>query len=151
LHVPRPPLQSGSARVGAEAGRSGADQRTDPRDPRRDPRDPRQIDGLDRRIVALLAEREQFVRRAGRLKTDAGAVRAPQRVAQVVERVRSAATELGASPEVVERTYRAMIGAFIDLELASIGATGAPPIEPVRMEDAGELLTLQRAACCDAR
>jgi isochorismate pyruvate lyase len=88
------------------------------------------IDALDRRVVALLAERETLVRRAGRLKTDADTVRAPQRVAQVVERVRSTATELGATPDVVERTYRAMIGAFIDLELASIGATGAPPIEP---------------------
>jgi chorismate mutase/predicted N-acetyltransferase YhbS len=103
-----------------------------------------EIDRLDRRMVALLAERETLVRRAGRLKTDAAAVRAPQRVTQVVERVRSTATELGASPDVVERTYRAMIGAFIDLELASIAS--GPPIEPVRIEDAGELLTLQRAA-----
>lgn len=104
------------------------------------------IDGLDRRIIALLAERETFVRQAGRLKTDAGAVRAPQRVAEVVRRARSTAAELGASPDVVERTYRAMIGAFIDLELASIGATAAPPIEPAGPQDAGELLTLQRAA-----
>ncbi|GAA0366618.1 GNAT family N-acetyltransferase [Actinoallomurus spadix] len=104
------------------------------------------IDELDRRIIALLAERETFVRRAGRLKTDAGAVRAPDRVAQLVRRARSTATELGASPDVVERTYRAMIGAFIDLELAAVGMTGAPPIEPVRPGDAGELLTLQRAA-----
>ncbi|MEV5748263.1 GNAT family N-acetyltransferase [Actinoallomurus sp. NPDC052308] len=105
-----------------------------------------QIDGLDRRIVALLAERETLVRQAGRLKTDAGAVRAPRRVAQVVERARSTAVELGASPDVVARTYQAMISAFIDLELASVGVADAPPIEPAGPEDAGELLTLQRAA-----
>ncbi|WP_433180054.1 chorismate mutase [Actinoallomurus sp. CA-150999] len=91
-----------------------------------------EIDELDRRIVALLAERENLVRRAGRLKTDASAVRAPQRVEQVVQRVRAAAADLGATPDVVERTYRAMIGAFIDLELTTLGTS---PVDSVRIED----------------
>jgi isochorismate pyruvate lyase len=75
------------------------------------------IDALDREIVALIARREQLVRRAGTLKADTAAVRAPARVEQVVERVRGVAQEQGASPDVVERTYRAMIAAFVDLEL----------------------------------
>lgn len=75
------------------------------------------IDLLDREIVRLLGQRETLVRRAGRLKSDSAAVRAPDRVAQVVARVRGVAEEVGASPAVVERTYRAMIDAFIDLEL----------------------------------
>ncbi|MDN5749019.1 MAG: chorismate mutase [Pseudonocardia sp.] len=77
----------------------------------------RRIDRVDHDIVRLLATREQLVRRAGQLKTDTQAVRAPARVDQVVARVRAAADEAGASPDVVERTYRAMIAAFIDLEL----------------------------------
>jgi isochorismate pyruvate lyase len=79
-----------------------------------------EIDALDRRLVALLAEREGLVRRAGRLKADTAAIRAPGRVEQVVERVRAVAAEAGASPDVVERTYRAMIAAFIDLELTAL-------------------------------
>lgn len=79
-----------------------------------------EIDQLDRRLVTLLAEREGLVRRAGRLKADTGAVRAPGRVEQVVAKVRGLATEAGASPDVVERTYRAMIAAFIDLELTTL-------------------------------
>lgn len=75
------------------------------------------IDGLDRELVALIAQREQLVRRAGTLKADADAVRAPARVEQVVAKVRALAVERGASPDVVERTYRAMIAAFVDLEL----------------------------------
>ncbi|GAA0234323.1 chorismate mutase [Cryptosporangium japonicum] len=75
------------------------------------------IDGLDREIVGLLARREQLVRRAGRLKADSDAVRAPARVEQVIAKVRALADESGADPAVVEATYRAMIGAFIDLEL----------------------------------
>jgi isochorismate pyruvate lyase len=79
-----------------------------------------EIDALDRQIVGLLAAREGLVRRAGRLKADTAAVRAPGRVEQVVERVRAVAAETGASPDVVERTYRAMIAAFIDLELTTL-------------------------------
>ncbi|MEV0402898.1 chorismate mutase [Actinoallomurus sp. NPDC050550] len=93
-----------------------------------------EIDELDRRIVALLAERENLVRRAGRLKTSATAVRAPQRVEQVVQRVRAAAADLGATPDVVERTYRAMIGAFIDLELTTLDTS---PVDSARTEDTG--------------
>jgi isochorismate pyruvate lyase len=79
-----------------------------------------EIDRLDRRLVTLLAEREGLVRRAGRLKADTDDVRAPGRVEQVVAKVRAMATEAGASPDVVERTYRAMIAAFIDLELTTL-------------------------------
>ncbi|MDN3353395.1 chorismate mutase [Actinomadura sp. DC4] len=79
-----------------------------------------QVDRLDRRIVGLLADRERLVRQAGRLKTGTAAVRAPGRVEEVVARVRAIAAEAGASPDVAERTYRAMIAAFIDLELATL-------------------------------
>ena len=76
------------------------------------------IDTLDRRIVALLAQRQQWVVAAGALKANEQAVRAPARVEQVIAKVRGFAEEEGASPEVVERAYRALIAAFIDLELA---------------------------------
>jgi isochorismate pyruvate lyase len=75
------------------------------------------IDVLDAQIVALIAERQQWVERAGRLKADRAAVPAPARVEQVVAKVRALAADGGADPLVVERTYRAMIAAFIELEL----------------------------------
>lgn len=78
----------------------------------------RSIDALDRRIIALLAERQDWVVRAGALKTTADAVRAPDRVEQVIRKVQDLARELDASPDVVEATYRAMIAAFIDLEMS---------------------------------
>ncbi|MDQ1135729.1 isochorismate pyruvate lyase [Microbacterium sp. SORGH_AS 1204] len=77
-----------------------------------------QIDALDRQIVALIATRQKWVEKAGRLKKDDAAVRAPGRVEQVVAKVCTLAQEVDASPYVVEETYRAMIGAFIDLELS---------------------------------
>ncbi|MEU7750252.1 chorismate mutase [Micromonospora sp. NPDC049101] len=75
-----------------------------------------QIDELDAALVGLLARREALVRRAAPLKSDTQAVRAPDRVAQVVARVRALADEAGADPDLIERIYRAMIQAFIDME-----------------------------------
>ncbi len=76
------------------------------------------IDGLDEELVALLARRERLVRAAARFKADAAAVRAPDRVEQVVARARRLAGASGGSPEVAERVYRAMIAAFVDLEMS---------------------------------
>lgn len=76
-----------------------------------------QIDSLDHRIIELLAERQRWVVVAGALKKDEDAVRAPARVEQVIAKVRGLANDAGASPEVVESTYRALIAAFIELEL----------------------------------
>jgi isochorismate pyruvate lyase len=47
------------------------------------------IDGLDRQIVGLIAERGAYVSQAARFKKDSDAVRAPQRVEQVIGKVRA--------------------------------------------------------------
>ncbi|GIE80594.1 chorismate mutase [Actinoplanes philippinensis] len=86
----------------------------------------RRIDALDSQVVGLLAQRERLVRAAAAFKSDEQGVRAPARVEQVISRVRALATEQDASPEVVERVYRAMISAFIDLELTEHHRTAAP-------------------------
>ena len=81
------------------------------------------IDRIDEAIVAMLAERQRWVVTAGNLKTDAAAVSAPDRVEAVIARAKALATETGASPDVIEATYRAMIAAFIALELAVHSST----------------------------
>ena len=80
------------------------------------------IDALDRQIVGLLAERGAYVSQAARFKKDSDAVRAPQRVEQVIAKVRALADELDANPDVTEAVYRAMIAAFIEQELAEHSA-----------------------------
>jgi len=88
------------------------------------------IDEIDRKIVALVAERETWVREAARFKTTRSEVEAPARVEQVIAKVRSLAEDSGGSPEVVEHLYRAMIAAFIDLEHAErIQGTQLPAAE----------------------
>ncbi|MCF5694645.1 chorismate mutase [Pseudomonas sp. PA-1-2A] len=76
------------------------------------------IDRLDQQIVTLLAERGRFVSQAAHFKKDTDEVKAPQRVEQVVAKVRALSDVVGANPEVTEQVYRAMIAAFIQQELA---------------------------------
>lgn len=75
------------------------------------------IDVIDRKIVALIAERGGFVMQAARFKKSTDDVKAPQRVEQVISKARTLAHELDANPDVVEAVYRAMISAFINAEL----------------------------------
>lgn len=84
------------------------------------------IDAIDHQIVALMAKRSGFVRQAARFKTDAAAVRAPDRVAQVVGRVRTMAQRHTLDPDIVEAAYRAMIEGFIQTELAEKARLEAP-------------------------
>lgn len=76
------------------------------------------IDRIDGQIVSLLAERGTFVKQAARFKKTSDNVKAPQRVEQVISKVRTLSETLGANPFVTEQVYRAMISAFIDAELA---------------------------------
>ena len=74
------------------------------------------IDRLDREIVRLMAERGGFVEQAARFKTSHAAVETPKRVEQVIAKVRALADGAGLAPAVAEAAYRAMIGAFIEVE-----------------------------------
>jgi isochorismate pyruvate lyase len=76
-----------------------------------------EIDALDAQLVAVIAQRQRWVEVAGSLKPDRDAVRAPDRVEAVIQKVRALAETAGADQTVVEQTYRAMIAGFIDLEL----------------------------------
>lgn len=85
------------------------------------------IDSLDQDLVALLARRGQLVTQAAAFKKTTDDVRAPGRVEQVISKVRAMADDCGASPEVVEQVYRAMISAFIDEELKTHAALNHQP------------------------
>lgn len=76
------------------------------------------IDNIDSQLIRLLAQRQILVEKAGRLKPkgDKSAVRANDRVAQVIANRRKEALELGLSPDVAESVWRSMIQAFIALE-----------------------------------
>lgn len=81
------------------------------------------IDRLDREIIRLMAERGAFVRQAARFKTSRADVEAPERVEQVIGKVRALATGAGLEPQVAEAAYRTMIAAFIEVEHLVFSAT----------------------------
>ncbi|MEV0185161.1 chorismate mutase [Streptomyces sp. NPDC050625] len=84
------------------------------------------IDTLDGELVDLLAQRQNLVRAAAALKTDEQAVRAPDRAERVIAAARVRAESAGLAPEVAEAVWRAMVGAFIELELTEHRRTTVP-------------------------
>jgi isochorismate pyruvate lyase len=74
------------------------------------------IDALDARIVALLVERTGYMTEAARIKQDPNLVHDQERIDFIVARVCQLAQGLNGRPEVVEATYRALIGASIEFE-----------------------------------
>jgi isochorismate pyruvate lyase len=63
------------------------------------------IDRIDHQIVALIAERGDYVRQAARFKRNTDDVKAPQRVEQVISKVRDLSRKLGANLTVTEQVY----------------------------------------------
>ena len=62
----------------------------------------RNIDALDQRIVALMAERSGYVAQAARIKQDANLVHDQARIDFIVARVSAMAAEQGAPAAVIE-------------------------------------------------
>lgn len=81
----------------------------------------RRIDGVDRELVRLLAERSTLVRHAVRLMRSEQEARAPDRVEQVITGVRRLAAEHGADPDLVDQVYRSMIAGFVEAEPRALG------------------------------
>jgi isochorismate pyruvate lyase len=94
------------------------------------------VDALDRRIVALLAERLQLVNQAARIKPDRSLVRDEARVEDVIGKVRHAAITAGIDPDFVEPLYRALVERSILHEfgefdrLRGLPGAGARPPTP---------------------
>ena len=77
------------------------------------------IDTIDRRLVALIAERLHYIDEAARIKSDRKSVRDEARIADVLAKVRAEALHLGCDPEVVVAAYRALVEASIAHELVA--------------------------------
>lgn len=75
------------------------------------------IDEIDDLIVKLLSQRSYFVRQAAKFKKSKEDVKSPERIEEIIRRVRRLAEEYGAPPDIVENIYRAMIDNFINYEM----------------------------------
>lgn len=75
------------------------------------------VDEIDRRLVALLAERFAHMRAAARIKPDRGLVRDEARKAQVIANARAEAVRLGAPGDVVADLWERLVEASIAYEM----------------------------------
>ncbi len=67
------------------------------------------MDDVDRRIIALIADRVAYVRAAARFKTSATAVAAPERVQAVLNTRREWAERAGLDGAVIEELYGKLV------------------------------------------
>jgi len=83
-----------------------------------------EIDALDGRLIALLATRAEYIDRAIALKQINGwPARIPQRVEEVVTKVRNSAEAEGLDPELAEIVWRQLIDWSIAREAQVIRET----------------------------
>ncbi|HCO68385.1 MAG TPA: chorismate mutase [Dysgonomonas sp.] len=78
------------------------------------------IDLIDKVIIQLISERSFFVNEAARFKNNEQEVEAPRRVEEVIGKIRHVAVSKKLNPDIAEKVYRAMIGAFIEQEKETI-------------------------------
>ena len=78
------------------------------------------IDDIDQQLIELIAARQFYVDQAVRFKRTVEDVQSPERVEQVISKVRNKATQLQTDPDLVESIYREMIQHFIRRELKEI-------------------------------
>lgn len=81
-----------------------------------------QIDKLDRHLIEMLVTRASYIDRASQLKPAEGLpARIPDRVEEVVHRVRARSDALGLDPELAERLWRILIDWSIAREERVLG------------------------------
>jgi chorismate mutase len=69
-----------------------------------------EIDAIDRRLVELLAERQEVVDDIAEVKEEAGRdARDPAREEELIDRVRTLAREAGLAPQLAEDIYRDLL------------------------------------------
>ena len=78
------------------------------------------IDLIDQELIEMIATRQFYVDQAVRFKRTAEDVQSPERVQQVINKVREQAIQLNTDPDLVEKIYREMIQHFIQRELKEI-------------------------------
>lgn len=75
------------------------------------------IDRIDDEIIRLIAERGSYVIQASAFKKNVDGVKSPNRVEEVISKVRNKADVYGTDPDMVEALYREMISRFVNMEL----------------------------------
>lgn len=74
------------------------------------------IDRIDRRLVALIAERQRYIEAAARIKEHESDIRLEWRIEEVLSKVLAAAEREGLSRRIAESVWREMMDRCIEHE-----------------------------------
>lgn len=77
-----------------------------------------EIDRLDDKIVELIGARNGYVKQAAKFKNTIDEVKAPERINEVMAKVRHKALTLGMSPNLLEEIYTIMINEMVESEIS---------------------------------
>ena len=77
-----------------------------------------EIDKLDDQIVELIGARNSYIKQAARFKNTIDEVKAPERIDEIMAKVRHKALTLGMSPNLIEEIYTIMINAMVEAEIS---------------------------------
>jgi isochorismate pyruvate lyase len=75
------------------------------------------IDALDHEIIVLFGKRYEYAKAIVKFKTDEASVKAPDRVASMIQTRRAWAQEVGLNPDIIEKLYRELVNHFIQDEM----------------------------------
>ncbi len=77
-----------------------------------------EIDTLDDQIVELIGARNSYIKQAAKFKNTVDEVKAPERINEIMSKVRHKALTLGMSPNLLEEIYTIMIDEMVESEIA---------------------------------
>ena len=77
-----------------------------------------EIDKLDDKLVTLIGQRNNLIKQAAKFKNTTEEVKAPERIAEIIARVRHQALTMGMSANLLEEIYTIMIDEMVETEIA---------------------------------
>ena len=77
-----------------------------------------EIDSVDKEIVELIAKRNEYIKQIAHFKTSVEEVKAEERIADVISRVRAQAISLDLSPNLINDLYVRMIDEMVESEIS---------------------------------
>ena len=77
-----------------------------------------EIDKLDDQIVELIGARNNYIKQAAKFKNTVDEVKNPERIQQIIAKVRHKALESGMSANLLEEIYTIMINEMVESEIA---------------------------------
>ena len=76
-----------------------------------------EIDGIDKEIISLIAQRAKYVSAAAKFKKDQQSVKAPDRVKEMLEKRAMWAEKKNLDPEIIKKIYTLLVQFFIKEEM----------------------------------